>query len=457
MSIISFVNELVRNKNSEQVDFLTEFDMQEVLRSVCSFLNSDGGWIVVGHNGLKLIGIDGVGEDMANDLKANIYDRIIPQPLVYTQLEYVDDKGIILLNVMRGSKQPYSFDRKYYVREDNSAKEANRDDVSILLRTAKKHLSTWEKQTAIDAHLADLEETEISKCISSGNKLGRSSRLPDDVSEFLGYFDLSDYTGIKNGAVVLFGKRPTEFLFQCRIRIIALPEGRTGDHFADTLIIEDNLFEAFDQVSEYFTKRLPMLSEFKDSNWNRRDNEKYPVDALDEAIVNAMVHRDYGDAAGDITINIFHGKIEIINSGEIPADILNGKSTIKAHHSVLRNPTIAHMFYLRGKMEKLGRGLALIKERFKERKLPTPEWTTQSGYTKLTLFGEHEKIELNERMKMFLDKLKVGAEFTSTEYLSDFGIAERTARKDISALMTGKWISKVGDGPTTKYKKIKSE
>lgn len=455
MSITSFIRELVKNKDSEQVDFLSEFDIDEILKSVCSFLNSDGGWIIVGHNGLDLLGILNISKDTVDNLRANIYDRIIPQPLVYTQLEEVDDKNIILLNIMRGSKQPYSLDRNYFVRQENTAKEADRDDVSILLRTAKKHVATWEKQTVIDAGLANLEEYEINECITSGNKLGRSGHLPDNMSEFLGYFDLSDYTGIKNGAIVLFGKLPTEFLFQCRIRIIALPEGKTGDHFADTLVIEDNLFIAFDKVSEYFTKRLPMLSEFRDDDWNRKDKTKYPMDALDEAIVNAMVHRDYGDAAGDITINIFREKIEVINSGEIPADILSGKNIIKAHHSVLRNPTIAHMFYLRGKMEKLGRGLALIKERFNERELPAPEWTTQSGYTKLTMFGEHERIELNERMKSFVEKLKVGQEFTSVDYFSKFPISERTVRNDIKDLLRGKWISKMGNGPTTKYKKIR--
>lgn len=451
MSILSFINELVKNKDSEQVDFFEEFNQDEILRSVCSFLNTEGGWIIVGHNGKHLSGIVDFSESIVEDLRLSIYDRIIPQPLVYVQADQVEDKRVILLNVMRGAKQPYSFDRKYYIRNNGIAKEAHGDDLSLLLRSSNKHLSTWEKQTAIDSNINDLDQDEILACSSSGNKLGRSANLPNNAAEFLNYFDLFDYTGVKNGAIILFAKKPTEFLFQCRVRIIALPEGKTGDYYADTVLIEDNIFRAFQLVSDYFKNKLPMLSEFRDNNWDRRDYEKYPMDALDEAVVNAMVHRDYGDAGGDITINIYLDKIEIINSGEIPSDILKGKSTIRSHHSVLRNPTIAHMFYLRGKMEKLGRGLALIKERFKERELRTPEWTTQSGYTKLTLFGEYEKIELNERMKNLLLKLETGNEFTSTDYLSEFNISQRTAANDINLLLKGKWISKIGDGPSTKY------
>lgn len=399
-----------------------------------------------------MTGINGADTQTVDELRDNIYDRIRPQPLVYMQLEDVDEKKVILLNVMRGSKPPYSFDRNYYVRKNERAKVADQNDISLLLRTANKHLSSWEKQTAIDAVFDDLDDQQIRACIESGNKLGRSNNLPEESSEFLAYFNLSDYEAIKNGAIVLFGKKPMDFLFQCRIRINAMPKGKTGDHFADSLLIDDNLFIAFERVSEYFNKRLPMLSEFHDRNWNREDYEKYPVDALDEAVVNAMVHRDYGDASGEITINIYPEKIEIINSGEIPSEILSGHSRITGHHSVLRNPIIAHMFYLRGKMEKLGRGLALIIERFKERQLPPPQWTIKSGYTKLTLFGEHEKIELNERMKTFLESWDKAVKFISKDYEASFKITDRTARGDIKKLLLGNFITKIGDGPTTRYR-----
>jgi ATP-dependent DNA helicase RecG len=188
-----------------------------------------------------------------------------------------------------------------------------------------------------------------------------------------------------------------------------------------------------------------------------RRREKYPSEALDEAIVNAMVHRDYGDMSGEITINIYKSKIEITNSGAIPPDIIKGKSTIEAHHSVLRNPTIAHMFYLRGKMEKLGRGLSLIKEKFVDLGQQTPEWSTQSGYTTLTLFGEPKAIEVNERMVHFLRELKQDEKFSREEYMAFFKgemeIKERTARTDIQKLADGGWLTKSGEGPLTRYQK----
>ncbi|MES2329829.1 MAG: ATP-binding protein [Bacteroidota bacterium] len=459
MSINSFINELVKQQDDGQIEFLSDFNISHILESICSFLNGEGGWIVIGHTGKKLVGISELTENDISELKENINDRIFPQPLVYVQRDEYGGKFLALVNVLKGARQPYSFDKKYYVRSGRNPKEANPDDISLLLRSSNEYTSTWEKLTTIDATFDDLNATEIERTVSEANKIGKGNTLPDNLQEFLSYFQLFDYSSVKNGAVVLFGKSPTKFLGQCRIRITVLPEGKTGSRYEDTVLIENNLFTSFEKVNDYFRKSLPMISEFNNDNWNRINREKFPSDALDEAIVNAMVHRDYGDMSGDITINIYPDKIEIINSGEMPPDIIKGKSTIEAHHSVLRNPTIAHMFYLRGKMEKLGRGLSLIKERFVNLGLQTPEWSTQSGYTTLTLYGIPKPIEINERMHAFLSRLDIGNKFRREEYMEFFkgDIKERTARLDLQKLVDGGWLTKIGDGPTTSYSKTKKK
>jgi len=453
MSRNSFISELFHQKDKSQIEFLREFDLTYTLKIVCSFLNSEGGWIVIGHTGKELIGLPELDDEMIDSLKNNINDRIFPQPLVYTQKDIYDGKNVILVNVLRGSRQPYSLDRKYYVRVEHQTKEAGPDEISILLRSSNHYASSWEKLSTIDATFGDLDEGEINRTILEANKLGKGKSLPNRTQEFLSYFQLFDFSTVKNGAIVLFAKDPTRFFGQCRIRITVLPEGKTGKRYEDTEIIENNLFTSFEKVQSYFKRNLPIISEFKDVSWDRINRQKYPSDALDEAIVNAMVHRDYGDMSGEITINIYKDKIEIINSGEIPPHIIKGKSTIEAHHSILRNPTIAHMFYLRGKMEKLGRGLSLIKERFVDLGLQVPEWSSGSGYTTLSLYGTPKTIEVNERMRRFLAHLKPDERFTREDYQDFFKdeISERTARLDLSKLTDGGWLNKISDGVLTRY------
>ena len=238
-----------------------------------------------------------------------------------------------------------------------------------------------------------------------------------------------------------------------------MPHGKTGSHYADSLNIEDNLFIAFERVNDYFRNQLPVVSNFKYETWNRIDRDRYPLDALDEGVVNAIVHRDYGDVSGEVIIDIFPDRIEITNSGEIPEGIMKGKSSFEIYHAIFRNPMIAHMFFLRGKMEKKGRGLALIKNRFVEYGLKSPEWISQNGYTKLIMYGIPAQVSLNERMFIFLRDIKTGEQFSREDYEGFFSkkIAEKTARLDIAKLVDGGWLIKMSEGPYTRYTRTNKE
>ena len=456
---LSFIGGLIRQKENLQIEFMGTYQMPRIMEVICSLLNSEGGWLLIGYNGKEFHPIGGDLALKVEEIKTCIVEQIFPQPLVDVRLESYKTHHNILINVIKGSRQPYSYEGKYYIRLNNNTKEATEDEISLLMRTSNEYISTWEKQTALDATLDDLMQSEIETTIGEAVKVGRGKSLPNDVAGFLNYFQLINMNLVRNGCVLLFGKDPNMFIPQSQIRITVMHHGKTGSRFEDTVLIQDNLFVAFNRVQEYFTRNLPMVSEFKQETWNRINREKYPMDALDEGILNAMVHRDYGDVAGDITINIYPEKIEITNSGAIPPDIITGKSKIREHHSVLRNPTIAHMFYLRGKIEKLGRGLSLIRDRFHEYGLKLPEWTIQNGYTTLTLYGFSRAMDLNERIVRFIKNLKTGENFTRNDFEKFFegSISEKTARNDIARLLQGEWISKIGDGPSTSYIRSKKE
>ena len=454
----SFISKLLRQEGIN-IEFKKEFELGAVLKSICAFLNSEGGWILIGYSRKKVYGISDNIDRIIEDLENNVANEISPQPLVYINEEVYKNKNLILINILKGSRQPYSFNGKYYIREGRTTVSADADDISLLLRTSNSHRSIWEKMNVTDATKEDLQKLEIEKTIKEAIRAGKGKNLPDTVEGFLSYFQLQDYSFIRNGAMVLFGKEPVRYIPQCRIILTVMPYGKTGNQYSDTLLIEDNLFSSFNKLSDYFTKNLPLINEFEEDDWTRIVREKFPKQALDEAIVNALVHRDYSDFSGEITINIYSDKMEIINSGEIPSDIILRKNTIKPYHSVFRNPTIAHMFFLRGKMEKKGRGLSLIKETFEKNGFKTPEWTTQSGYTTLTLFAVPEKVEINERMIKFLSNIETGNSFKGKEYEIFFAdkISSKTARNDISTLVKGKYLIKKGSGPSTKYRRTEKK
>lgn len=452
----SFIAKLLKQDNIN-IEFYKEFDLVSTLQTICAFLNSDGGWVLIGYFNGKAIGVGDNSGDFLDQLDDAVLSSISPQALVYISEEVYDNKNLLLVNVLKGPNQPYTYKNEYYIRDNNSSIKANTDEISLLLRTSTSKLSYWEKIYVIDADYSDLEEDEIHLTMVEANEKGRDKGLPNSAQEFLSYFNLLDYTQVSNAAMLLFGKEPVRFIPQCRIIITVMPFGKSGGNYSDEVFIENNLFSSLKIVLDYFRRFLPLIGEFDHDSGNRITKNKYPTNAVREALVNAIVHRDYSDFSGDITINIYNDYIEIINSGEMPPNIVNNKKEILPHHSILRNPSIGHMFYLRGKMEKKGRGLSLIKDEFVDQGYRSPEWISKNGYTTLKLFAISE--ELNERMKEYLDKLKKGEVFTKQDYLEYFSddISDRTARGDISTLVKSKYLVIEGGGPSTRYKRTNKE
>lgn len=454
----SFLSELISQRREAPMAFLSQLQIKKALEHICAFLNTDGGWLVIGHNGKNLTGLPDLDETRIRRLKKDISNRIHPIPLVQVTVEGENENQVLIVNTLKGYRQPYSLDSKYYLVAGGKAVIAEREDISLLFRPSDSNTSQWETLTASEAQHENLHIKEIEDTIEGAKKQGMAKHLPTKPLDFLEYFRLIDFQKVKNGAVLLFGKNPTQFLRQCRVRVNNLPQGKTGDTFNEVILFETNLFETASRVEDYLNQKITSVSKFRAGEWDRQTQTQYPLKAINEAVINALVHRDYGDVSGEVTINIYKDKLEIINSGQIPTDIIEGKNTIKPHHSVPRNPVIAHMFYFREKMEKIGRGLSLIVDQFAERKLKAPEWTFQSGYTTLTLYGTEQTVKLNKRMFRFLESLTIEQIFARPDYESFFknshsqkSISEKTARNDLAKMTLAGLLNKIGEGQNTAY------
>ena len=229
--------------------------------------------------------------------------------------------------------------------------------------------------------------------------------------------------------------------------------GKTSDKFEDTIIIEGNLLELSKQANEYFRNRLPVVSAFHHDDWTRTDYSEYPQEVLDEAITNALIHRDMSDRTDEVLVFIYADRMEVINSGIMPDNIVRKKNVVQSHMSFLRNPLMAEIFYLSGKMEKTGRGLQLIHDRMFELKRKLPEWECSGGKTKLTIYRRPIDVKLNERTVHFLTSIDVGDTFSRKDYLKywNYSISDRTAKNDLQLMVSNGLCRKEGAGPTTRY------
>lgn len=449
----TFIDALLSQKGGNvRLKLMAEYDAEIIMQTICAYLNNEGGWIVVGvAKGGARTAID--MDKVLEDIQRNTTQKIKPLPLVYVHEENYRDGMVVLVTVMKGGLPPYSYNSVYYIEQEDEIVRPDSDKVNLLLRKSMTMVSSWEKSTCLDAEWEDLNPELLKEVFDNGIRKGRTYLLDKSPEKFLGNLGLIDTPFVKNGAMALFGLEVCRFLPQCRVRIQVMLRGVGADQYEDIVVMEGNLLELSKQVNDYFRNRLPMVGEFHREEWDRKEYSEYPQAVLDEAVTNALIHRDMSDTVGEILIFIYKDRIEIINPGEMPENLVKRKNMVQTHISTLRNPQMAEVFYIDGKMEKTGRGLTLIHDRMNELNRRLPEWEVAGGRTKLTIYRTPRVVRLNERVEKFVATMKSGDTFSRRDYLQfwNFEISDGTAKNDLQQMQDNNLCRKEGAGPSTRY------
>lgn len=450
---MGFIDALLSQKvEGYKLKLFSVYDVEMVMQMVCAYLNNEGGWILVGisDDGTR-VSVD--AEAIVNDIQKNVVTRIKPLPLVYIHAEDYQGGQIVLVTVMKGGLQPYSYNSKYYTIVGDQIVLPNVDEVNLLIRRSMASTSTWEKSTCLDAEWDDLNQKIMNEVVCNGLERGRLDERNNTPEKLLGNLQLVDTPNVKNGAMALFGQEAHRFLPQNRMRIQVMLRGKTASQYEDTIVMEGNLLELSKRARDYFLNRLPMVSEFHHNEWDRKDYSEYPQDVLDEAITNALIHRDMSDTMGEVLVFIYADRIEVINPGIMPKNLVKRKNVVQPHVSTPTNPLMAEIFYIDGKMEKTGRGLKLIHDQMNELKRKLPEWECIDGRTKLTIYRSPNVIRLNARVTEYIVTKKIGSSFTKQDYLQywSYKISDPTAKNDLQQMVNASLCRKDGSGPATRY------
>ena len=452
----NFITSLLTQKVlPSPVECFAHPNKEVISKTIVAFLNGQGGWIVVGVDENHKP-TDFNEKETLENIQYEVANNIAPLPLVYIQEVNFDGHTVILITVVKGSLPPYSYKGKYYISVGNSAVMPSPDQISQLLRTSFSVSSQWESVVNLLAGVRNLDQTLMNDIYSDALLEHKISESPDGLFRTLSELQLADSYEVKNGAVCLFGKNINSYLPQSRVRIQLMSRGKSSDSFDNTMILSGNIFTLLKETLHYFHNTLPQQSIFLGKHAKRRDDFIYPMEVLREAMGNALIHRDYSDSVGEITVFIFSNRVEISNPGKLPDKLVKGKNEVMSHISILRNPLMAEIFYIAGYMEKTGRGMELISRKMREIGKKLPEWTSSNNYTTLTIFNEPMKILINERIRTFIDSHSKDETFTKVEYIESFKEkpSKVTAQTDISKMIEMGLCEKIGNGPTTRYRII---
>jgi ATP-dependent DNA helicase RecG len=318
-------------------------------------------------------------------------------------------------------------------------------DKFLLQKYGKK----WDSVAIPNVPISELKQETFEFFKTKGiesKRLSESSRN-DTPEQVLNNLKLIDKDNLKRAALLLFHPDPETFVTGAFIKI-GFFRTNTDLLFQDT--VHGNLFEQVEKTMELLlTKYTKAFISYK--GLSRIETYEYPEDALREALLNAVAHKDYAGCI-PIQISVYPDKVMMWNIGHLPEnwtiDMLQQK-----HSSFPYNPDIANAFFRSGYVEAWGRGIENINELCTKASLPLPLITyNHSGYwVEFRKNVDLSSLGLNERQLDALSFFKVKGEITSSEYAKRYKVTDRTARNDLNELLDNKLLKKVGDTNLAKY------
>jgi len=307
----------------------------------------------------------------------------------------------------------------------------------------------WDKRICETATLSHISTDKVKRFIRAANEV--RNLIMDEhllLSELLKKLELTDEgQQVTNACVALFAENPHRFYDTIEIRCAHF-KGLDKNMFLDNKVFTGDLFQLLEAAESFILSKISLRGEITEDALERKEILEYPKRALREAIVNAIAHRDYTDFHASVQIGIFDDRIEIWNPGNLPVG-WTVDDLKKPHTSKPQNPLIANILFLRGLIERWGRGTQNMIEECLNAGLPEPVFEQHSGGIEVTFrkFIDQEKLNelgLNERQKSLFKFLKEHKQMTTKDYLKFFpSITERTAQRDINELIMKGLVKKI--------------
>ena len=235
--------------------------------------------------------------------------------------------------------------------------------------------------------------------------------------------------------MLLFHPDPEKFVTNAYVKI-GFFESDSDLRFQDE--VHGNLFEQVEKTMELlFTKYIKAMISYDDIY--RIETFEYPKEAVREALLNAIAHKDYTGAT-PIQISVYKDKIMIWNYGELPEN-WTIDTLQKKHSSIPRNPDISNAFFRIGYIEAWGRGIRKMNEQCAAAGLPQPLYYYESSgfwvVFRKDLFNEEDLQAkgLNPRQIKAVVYVKEKGKITNKEYQEINQVSKRTANTDLSELV----------------------
>lgn len=398
---------------------------------MCGFANTKGGKLYIGVNDKgKVTGIENYSE-LIEILPNKFRDTLG----VFAEVNLLsEEKKYYLEIVIPRYEVPISLRGKYYVRSGSTLQELNGSALNefILKRTGK----SWDDIAEERATIQDIDANTIKHFLKDAGKAKRIIIENDiSISDLLEKLRLKEGRYLKRAAIILFGKDPRKFYPNIFVKI-----GKFGKSDADIKfheVVEGNLILLKERIGEMLNAKF-FIHPIDFEGMQRVEKDEYPIAAMREMILNALVHRNYMGV--HTQIRLYDDKFSVWNDGGLPEGI-SEEDLKRVHRSKPRNPLIADVCFKGGYIDAWGRGTLKIIETCKEANLPEPLLREeQGGFTCLifnSVFQKHlyKELGLNERQFKAIKFVKESGSISNSDYQKLNNIGKTTATYELKYLV----------------------
>ncbi|HNJ02427.1 MAG TPA: ATP-binding protein [Chitinophagales bacterium] len=351
---------------------------EDYLKWVCGFANAQGGVIFIGKDD------DGnvVGVEDYKRLMDDIPNKIRNAMGITVEVNLQEENRKHFIEIVTVPYTvPISLRGRYYYRSGSTKQELTGSSLNEFL--LKKSGKTWDDVIEPDTTFDDIDEKTVNAFLKEAQSSGRLPESKDlTITELFEKLRLTKNGQLKRAAIVLFGKDPGKYFPNIFVKI-----GRFGADDADLIFQETeegNLLNLSQAVLDQLLRKF-LIRKVSFEGLYRRETPEYPITALREVILNALVHRNYMGAPTQI--RVYDDKITFWNDGRLSEELTLEDLKI-THPSKPRNPIIADVCFKGNLIDAWGRGTIKIIDACINNQLPEPELTERNGGFLATIFGK---------------------------------------------------------------------
>lgn len=459
----------------------------EMAERLCGMANAQGGMVIIGVKDAdnEIVGIPDsrIGETLdviQRAVRQMIKPELMldpPEPEIYT----ISNKKLVVATVKSGLEPVYQAHGIYWIRRGTHTISLNLPE--LLEMANDRGLLDWEHQPAHNVTMQDINLEKVKAYLEMRLAHHRVNRFKDIERALIG---MNCAVAAKDGKVVptnagilFFGSYPQESIIQADVACVLFRETVGASRYADRKILTGTIQELIDGAEVFLSRYIAVGAKME--GFKRVDIPEYSLEVVREAVINAIVHRDYSKRGESVRVFFYPDKIEVHSPGLLLPGIMVEQMEQGEVQSKLRNPTIANLLRdIPGYMERLGSGIRFMLDETNRLGLPKPQFremnefivtfhkapalmspNSQSGYTG-TLWESDEDVEpeilsqsqpdqRERRLIKAVEYVEKHGFITNSIYRQLVDVPDRTAFRDLEILVERGRLKGVGQRAARRY------